>query len=69
VRSQGRAGLRANRLMTDTRAAAGENLKALSERLGHVSITLAADVYAHVFPTMQARATERLDTLLAGREA
>ncbi|MFN8653934.1 MAG: tyrosine-type recombinase/integrase [Gemmatimonadales bacterium] len=44
---------------------AGENLKVVSERLGHASIILTADTYSHVSPTMQARAAERLETLLA----
>ena len=43
---------------------AGENLKVVSERLGHASITLTADVYAHVTPGMQAGAAERLEGLL-----
>jgi integrase len=43
---------------------AGENLKVVSERLGHASITLTADVYAHVSPTMQAQAAEKLESLL-----
>lgn len=31
----------------------GENIKVVSERLGHASITLTADVYSHVLPDMQ----------------
>ena len=45
---------------------AGESLKVVSERLGHASIVLTADVYSHVSPTMQTRSAERLESLLAG---
>lgn len=44
---------------------AGENLKVVSERLGHASITLTADVYSHVSPAMQAKSAERLEGILA----
>jgi integrase len=42
----------------------GENPKVVSERLGHTGITLTLDTYAHVLPTMQHRATERLQRTL-----
>jgi integrase len=45
---------------------AGESLKVVSERLGHASIVLTADVYSHVSPTMQTKSAERLESLLAG---
>jgi integrase len=45
---------------------AGENTKVVSERLGHASITLTLDVYTHVLPDMQQRATERLEKLMFG---
>lgn len=45
---------------------AGENLKVVSERLGHASIVLTADVYSHVTPVMQAGAAERLEAALNG---
>jgi integrase len=43
---------------------AGENAKVVSERLGHSGIGLLLDTYAHVLPTMQQQATDRLDALL-----
>jgi integrase len=42
----------------------GENLKVVSERLGHSTITLTADVYAHVSESMQRQATDRMERLL-----
>lgn len=47
--------------------AAGENVKVVSERLGHASVQLTLDHYAHVLPGMQARATETLGALLYRR--
>ncbi len=46
--------------------AAGENVKVVSERLGHASATLTLDVYSHVLPDMQQRAAERIEGLLFG---
>lgn len=43
---------------------AGENVKVVSERLGHASAALTLDVYSHVLPDMQQRAAERLETIL-----
>jgi integrase len=49
---------------------AGENIKVVSERLGHASAALTLDVYSHVLPHMQQRAAERLESiLLPDREA
>jgi integrase len=45
----------------------GENLKVVSERLGHSSITLTADVYAHVSESMQRQATDRMERMLYQR--
>jgi integrase len=42
---------------------AGENLKVVSERLGHSTITLTADVYSHVSLGMQRGAAAKLDAL------
>jgi integrase len=39
----------------------GVPLKVLSERLGHSSISVTADVYAHVIPGMQESAAKRFD--------
>jgi integrase len=44
--------------------AAGENPKVVSERLGHSGVGLLLDTYAHVLPTMQQQAADRLDALL-----
>lgn len=43
---------------------ADENPKVVSERLGHSTIRLTMDVYSHVLPTMQRKATEKLETML-----
>jgi len=47
--------------------AAGESPKVVAERLGHSTTTLTLDTYAHVLPTMQERATERLEAMLFGK--
>jgi integrase len=47
--------------------ASGENVKVVSERLGHASAALTLDVYSHVLPDMQQRAAERLEDLLFGK--
>ncbi len=44
--------------------AAGENVKVVSERLGHASAALTLDVYSHVLPDMQQRAADRLESIL-----
>ncbi len=44
----------------------GVNPKIVSERLGHSSITLTLDVYSHVLPSMQAAASDKLESLLFG---
>jgi len=46
--------------------AAGENAKVVSERLGHAGITLTLDTYAHVLPTMQRQAADKLEAILFG---
>jgi integrase len=43
---------------------AGEDLKVVSERLGHSTIALTADVYSHVSRGMQERAASKLDALV-----
>jgi integrase len=43
---------------------AEENPKVVSERLGHSTIVLTLDTYSHVLPTMQEKATVRLERLL-----
>lgn len=39
---------------------ADENVKVISERLGHSNIKLTLDTYSHVLPTMQKRASDKL---------
>jgi len=43
---------------------AGENVKVVSERLGHASIKVTLDTYSHVLPSMQKAAAEKLQRLL-----
>jgi integrase len=45
--------------------AAGEHVKVVSERLGHASVQITMDTYAHVLPTMQAAAVGRIEAALA----
>lgn len=42
----------------------GENIKVVSERLGHASVQITLDVYAHVLPGMQDGAVERMTKIL-----
>jgi integrase len=44
--------------------AANENPKVVSERLGHVGITITMDIYSHVLPSMQRAASDKLETIL-----
>ncbi|MSR06985.1 MAG: site-specific integrase [Gemmatimonadetes bacterium] len=43
---------------------AGENVKVVSERLGHASAALTLDVYSHVLPDMQQGAAERMESIM-----
>ena len=43
---------------------AGENVKVVSERLGHASAALTLDVYSHVLPDMQQKTADLLEHLL-----
>jgi integrase len=43
---------------------AGVPVKVVSERLGHSTIRLTLDIYAHVLPAMDAEAVERFAALL-----
>lgn len=45
---------------------AGEKPKVVQERLGHASITITMDSYAHVTATMQRNAAYRFGALLGG---
>ena len=44
--------------------AAGENIKVVSERLGHASAAMTLDVYGHVLSGMQEEATAILGDVL-----
>jgi integrase len=48
---------------------AEENPKVVSERHGHSTVVLTLDTYSHVLPTMQERATARLESLLYNRSS
>ena len=45
---------------------ADENVKVVSERLGHSTIQMTLDTYSHVLPTMQQRAAEKMNGMLGG---
>ena len=42
----------------------GVNIKVVSERLGHSSIRITLDTYAHVLQTMQQEAVDTLNDIL-----
>lgn len=42
----------------------GEDLKVISERLGHSSITMTGDIYTHVREKMQREASDKLDQVI-----
>lgn len=44
--------------------AAGENVKIVSELLGHASVVITMDCYCHVLPSMSEGATRRLEKIL-----
>jgi integrase len=44
----------------------GVNVKVISEMLGHSSITITLDTYAHVIPTMHEEAARVMDGIVAG---
>ena len=46
-----------------------ENVKVVSERLGHASVTVTLSVYSHVLPGDQRQAAARFAALVAGAEA
>jgi integrase len=46
----------------------GVDLKTVSTALGHSTIRITADTYAHVTPAMQQSAAERLDRVICGRK-
>ena len=44
--------------------AAGVNVKAISQSLGHANIGITLDIYAHLLPSAGKSAAERFDKLL-----
>ena len=46
----------------------GVNLKITSERLGHNSIAITANLYSHVLPTVQEEAAQRFGDAWSGME-
>jgi integrase len=48
---------------------AGVPVKVVSERLGHATIALTLDIYAHVLPAMDGEAAERFAALVHGAAA
>jgi integrase len=46
--------------------AAGVDLKVISELLGHSSVAITADIYAHVLPEMQQEVVRKMDDLYGG---
>src|SRR5262249_35598545 len=44
----------------------GENIKVVSERLGHASIQITLDIYSHVLPGMQDGAVDQMTGILGG---
>jgi integrase len=47
----------------------GNNIKVVSERLGHSSIVITADTYSHVSPTMQRQAVGQYEACLKAASA
>jgi integrase len=45
---------------------AGVNIKVVSERLGHASVTVTLEAYIHVLPEMPHGTGERIEALLEG---
>ena len=43
-----------------------ENVKVVSERLGHTSVSITLDTYHHVLPSMQRQAAKRIDDAYFG---
>jgi integrase len=45
----------------------GVPLKVISERLGHSSISITADIYSHVMPGMQETAAKLFDDTISAK--
>jgi integrase len=48
---------------------ANENVKVVSERLGHANVQLTSDTYQHCSPTMQKAAAAKMGAIFAGFSA
>jgi integrase len=46
---------------------AGENIKVVSERLGHEDIEITLKTYSHVLPTMQKAAAEKMNRIFTNK--
>jgi integrase len=46
--------------------AAGVPVKVVSERLGHATVSITLEIYAHTMPGMQSEAAARFAELVAG---
>ena len=44
----------------------GENIKVISERLGHTSVKITLDTYSHVLPSMRQKTADLLDSMFTG---
>jgi site-specific recombinase XerD len=44
----------------------GENVKTISQMLGHSRVGITLDTYSHVLPGMQESAARRMDGILRG---
>jgi integrase len=49
--------------------ASGVNVKVVSDRLGHATVMITLQTYAHVLPTMQEDAALRMEAVLRGGAA
>ncbi len=56
-----RASVRSNHTAAALMIAEGAHLLAVKERLGHSTIQVTADHYGHLFPSLEAALTDRLD--------
>lgn len=63
-RSRWHSPLRFTPLVHDLAAFGGENVKVVSERLGHANVAFTLDVYSRVPPDMQQKAADRMEKLL-----
>ena len=54
--------------MATTWLSQGVPVKVVSERLGHASIAITLQLYAHVLPALQHAAANRIDSWLTGTE-